>query len=164
MVRLLNLLMVLMAPVALSGAAIPPLEAETLTGEKVKLPELWSGRPSVVIWGFSKEAGEGVRAWMAALEQEGVNAWGTAVLEKAPRFVRPMIRRGMRGDFPKPSHGRVLCLYRGDRELRQALGVTDDRLPLVVVFDANGAAVWRYLGLYEQAARDELIELLRRLS
>jgi len=155
--------MVLMAPVALSAAAIPPLEAETLTGEKVKLPELWTGRPSVVIWSFSKEAGEGVRAWMAALEQAGVDAWGAAVLEKAPRFVRPMIRRGMRGDFPKQLHSRTFCVYRGDKELREALGVVDDRLPFVVMLDATGATVWKHSGVYEEAAHSELIERWRRL-
>ncbi len=163
MVLLIGLLAMLTAPAALGAAAIPPLEAESLAGEKVTLPELWSGRPNVVIWGFSKEAGEGMRAWMAALEREDVNAWGAAMLERAPRLVRGMIRRGMRGDFPKSSHSRVLCLYRGDKELRQALGVTEDRLPLIVLYDAGGAVVWRYAGRYEEAARDELLKLWREL-
>jgi hypothetical protein len=158
-----NLVLLLLAPLTLSHAAMPSLEAETLTGEKVRLPELWLGQPAVVVWSFSRVAGEGIKAWMAALEREGVNAWGAAVLEKAPRFVRPMIRREMRGDIPKQFHSRTICFYRGDKELRETLGVGDDRLPLVVMLGANGAIVWKHSGLYEEAARSELMDRWRRL-
>lgn len=99
---------------ALPAQTLPWGEAESLAVKKAALPGVWAGRPAVVVWSFSREAGEGVKQWMGELEKEGLEAWSVAVLEAAPRFIRPMIRSGMR----KQAAGRVdrwLCLYKGGK-------------------------------------------------
>lgn len=138
---------------ALPAQTLPWGEAESLAVKKAALPGVWAGRPAVVVWSFSREAGEGVKQWMGELEKEGLEAWSVAVLEAAPRFIRPMIRSGMR----KQAAGRVdrwLCLYKGEKEWRAALGVVDDKLPVVVVVNGQGGIAWKRAGRFEGGAAE----------
>ena len=144
-----------------AGADAAGGEAETLTGRRVSRPGAFGGRPAVVVWSFSREAGEGVKAWMAGLEKEGVQAWGAAMLDSAPRLIRPLIRSGMREQAGgQAERWRRLC--RGEKEWRAALGVTDDRAPVAVVVDGQGRMAWRRAGRFDggaAAVRQQMKEL-----
>jgi len=140
---------------------LPRVEAESLTGQKLVLPDALRGQPAVVVWSFSREAGEKVDKWAASLARDRVNVWSAAVIEAAPRLIRPMIRASMRRASPEPFHPRFLCVTRGEKELRAALGVSNDKLPLVTLLGPDGAVLWRHSGGYDPEAE---AELRRRLA
>jgi hypothetical protein len=135
---------------------LPHAAGESLTGQKVVLPDALRGQPAVVIWSFSREAGELTPQWAAPLARDRVNVWSAAVIEAAPRLIRPMIRSGMRRSSPPPFHPRFLCITSGEKQLRQALDVRNDKLPYVTLLDAAGAIVWQHAGPYSEAADAEL--------
>lgn len=130
------------------GQALPQTEAEALSGRKVTLPDVFGGKPAVVVFSFSKGAGQRTREWVVALEREGAPVWSAAMLESAPRFVRPMIRSGMKKDLPATMLDRSLCIYSGDKAWRAALGLVSDDAPLVVLIDAKGRIAWKLQGFY----------------
>jgi hypothetical protein len=144
-----------------AGAAWPETEAETLSGRKVTLPAVFGGKPAVVVWSFSKGAGEKSQAWLAPLHKEGWNAWGAAMLEAAPRFIRPMIRGGMKKDMPAALQDRQLLLYKDEKGWRARLSVKDDALPLLVVLDAAGNVAWSRASLFDPQVLAEVNQRLR---
>lgn len=145
----------------LGASPLPGVEGESLTGRKVLLPDAFQGEAAVVVWSFTREAGEQAEKWVAPLARDRVNVYSAAVIEAAPRLIRPMIRAGMRRTSPKPLHDRFLCITRGEKSLRQALEVRNDKLPYVTLLSANGVVVWRHSGPYSEAAAAELTRRLQ---
>lgn len=141
-------LLLLLCCASMWGQALPRTEAETLSGRKVTMPEVFGGKPAVVVFSFSKGAGEKTAEWVAALSKDGAPVWSAAMLEAAPRFIRPMIRSGMKKDVPAAMLDRSLCLYTGEKAWRAALGVAQDDAPLVVGIDAKGQVAWMQQGFY----------------
>lgn len=154
-------LLVCLLALPLAANPLPRAEGESLTGQKALLPDALRGQVSVVVWSFTREAGEKVEKWVAPLARDRVNVYSAAVIEAAPRLIRPMIRAGMRRASPRPFHERFLCITRGEKSLRQALEVRDDRLPYVTLLSANGEVLWQHAGPYSETAA---AELMRRLE
>lgn len=116
------------------------------------MPDVFGGKPVVVVFSFSKGAGEKSAEWISALSKEGVPVWSAAMLESAPRFIRPMIRSGMKKDVPASMLDRSLCLYSREKAWRAALGIVQDDAPLVVMIDAKGQVGWKQQGFYNAEA------------
>jgi len=108
------------------------------------------------VFGFSKEAGDRTKDWMARLNRDGVNAWSIANLEGAPGLVRGMIRASMRKGTPQPLLEHSLVMIKDEQTWRHALGVSDEKLPVVVVLDASGRTIWIHEGLFGDEAYREL--------
>lgn len=142
----------------LVGQTLPPTPGETLDGRKISFPALLAGKPAVCVFSFSKEAGEKVQAWMEPLVKANVDAYSVANLEAAPRLVRGMIRRGMRSGMPEAYRPRSIILTENEKAWKQALQVTDDRLPLVVRFDASGNIKDRHAGPFDPRALERLLK------
>jgi hypothetical protein len=157
--RILGL--VALAAMAVAAEPLPRTEAETLSGRKVAMPDLFGGKPAVLVWSFSKEAGEKTAAWMAPLAKEGVNAYSVAMLEAAPRFVRGFIKSGMKQGMTPQQQDRMLLLYAGEKAWRTRLGLKDEKQLIVVVVNARGEAVWAHEGAYDGRKLAEVKEKTR---
>lgn len=140
----------------LAAHSLPQVEGESLAGRKLVLPDALQGQQAVIVWSFTREAGEQVERWAAPLVRDRINVYSAAVIEAAPRLVRPMIRASMRRASPEPFHDRFFCITRGEKALRQWLEVRNDKLPYVTVIDGQGGVVWKYAGPYSEAAAAEL--------
>lgn len=143
---------------SLAVAAWPVTEGETLSGTKVTVPSSFTGKPTVLVFSFSKDAGEKVRFWLDPLLKDDLNAWSVASLEAAPRLIRGVIRSGMRKDMARIAQERSVLLYKDDKAWRQALGVTKDDAPLVVLLDAKGQVAWKHQGLYDEGIYRALLK------
>lgn len=154
------LLVCLLLP-PLTGDPLPAVAGESLTGRKTLLPDALRGQAVVVVWSFTREAGEQGEKWVAPLVRDQINVYSAAVIEAAPRLIRPMIRSGMRRASPKAFHDRSLCITRGERQLREVLDVRNDKVPYVTLLDAEGRILWRHAGLYTREAAAELMRRLR---
>ncbi len=144
-----------------AGQSFPTTQVETLAGGKLSIPQAFGGKPVILVWSFSKKAGEATRAWIDPLAREGLPVWSAAMLEAAPRFVRPMIRGGMRKDMPQAQQQRALLFYQGEQQWRQILKPPKDDDPLVVLLDGNGSIAWTYAGVYERKVAEDLVFRLR---
>jgi hypothetical protein len=148
----MRILLISLCCASLWGQVLPRTEAETLSGRKVTIPDVFGGKPAVVVFSFSKAAGEKTGEWISALSKDGAPVWSAAMLEAAPRFIRPMIRSGMKRDLSAAMLDRSLCLYAGEKAWRAALGVIQDDAPVVVLIDAKGQVAWKQQGVYSAEA------------
>ncbi|HEY3836701.1 MAG TPA: hypothetical protein VGL72_09020 [Bryobacteraceae bacterium] len=150
--------LVLVLTLALSAFAagtLPVTPAETLSGGKLQFPTALAGRPAVCVLGFSKEAGDLTKTWITHLADDGINAWSVANLEKAPAFVRGMIRGSMRKGTPAVRLEHSLILTRDLKAWEQALGSKQESLPVVIILDSGGNVVWNFQGAFDdQPYRD----------
>ena len=143
-----------------SAASLPVTPAESLSGNKVDFPSALAGKSAVCVFGFSKEAGDRTKEWMTRLNQDGVNAWSIANLEKAPMFVRGMIRGSMRKGTPAGQFDHSLVMTKDAKAWEKAVGCKAESLPVVVVFDSAGRIVWTYEGRIEDQSYKELKQRL----
>ena len=147
-----------------AAEAIPSSHAETLTGQKLEFPAALlgklPGKPAVCVFGFSKSAGDLTKVWMTRLNEDGVNVWSVADLEKAPSLVRGMIRSSMRKGTPQALLDHSLILTKDTDLWERAVGAAGESLPVVVLFDASGQIVWKYQGAFGDEKYRELKERL----
>jgi hypothetical protein len=135
---------------------LPVTSAETLSGHKLEFPTALAGKTAVCVFGFSRGAGERTKAWMTRLNQDGVNSWSIANLEKAPSLVRGMIRSSMRKGTPESLQERSLILTTDEVAWERAIGATHENLPAVVILDRVGHVAWMYEGVFSDRAYAEL--------
>jgi len=141
-----------------TGTPFPTIEAETLAGGKLKLPYAAKGKTALVVITFSKEAGDASKPWCTRFLKDSPNGqlFQIASLEKAPRLVRGLIRRGMRGDMPSALQARMMLLYEGEAAWRKTVGVTNDAYPCLAMLDAEGRIVWFHQGPFDEIAYQKL--------
>ena len=140
------------------GTPWPVTEAETLAGGKIRLPDAAKGKRALVVMTFSKDAGEASKAWCNRFAKDfGIDRiYQIAMLEKAPRLVRGLIRRGLRGDMPASMQGRMLLIYKGEAEWSARLGVTNDAAPCLAMLDAEGRIAWFFQGNFDESVYQKL--------
>jgi len=125
---------------------IPTTAGETLSGKKLVLAEAVKGHAAVLVVGFSREAGDGCGLWAKALPGDvamaGVPVYEAAMLEKAPAFVRGMIKSGMRKGLTSAQQDDFVVLTQDEKLWRNYLQVTEEKDPYVVLLDAGGNVLW----------------------
>lgn len=157
-------LLLLLCWTSLWGQALPRTETGTLSGRKVTMPDVFGGKPVVVVFSFSKGAGEKTGEWATALGKEGEPVWTVAMLEAAPRFIRPMIRSGMKKGLPAAMLDRSLCVYKDEKAWRASLGIVNGDAPVVVWIDAKGQIAGKEQGFYSGEAWKAVKEKAARWS
>ncbi len=146
-----TLALLLAAACAAAAQQFPSVEAQTLTDKKLTVPSAFSGKPTLLILGFSQASQKASEAWGRELLQDfgkDFRFYSAAVLEEAPRLIRPMIMGGMKRSIPKEGHDRFFIFVKGESQLKQAVGF-DPKSPddaYLVIVDANGALKWRFHG------------------
>jgi hypothetical protein len=150
--RLILLGMLAFAASLPPGSPWPTTEADTLAGAKLRLPDAAKGKPALIVMTFSKDAGTVSKAWTTRFLKDfpPSQLYQIAMLEKAPRFVRGIIRSGMRGDMAATLHSRMLLLYQGDAAWRSRLAITNVDLPYLAVLDAEGRVKWSHQGKFDE--------------
>ncbi len=149
----------------------PTLETENLLSRKVVLPDAVKGRPAVLVIGFTHGSQAQMKAWAARLEPN-VEPWTIAVLEDAPRLVRPMAISGMKSGVAQNQRQRYLVLTRHEKELKAAVSPPTDAAPAdgkpddayIVLLDRDGAINWRFHGAFTDSAVEDLQTRLAALT
>jgi hypothetical protein len=117
-----------MAAIGCRAQTMPATEGETLSGHRVVLAKAIQGHASIVIGSFSKDAGSACEEWSKAIQGDSalasVPVYQAANLERAPDFVRGMIKSSMRKQMPVSIQDRFVIFTQGDAEWRSYFGVT----------------------------------------
>ena len=145
------LLVSAVAGAAQGSSAMPGTEAETLTGRSVVLAEAARGHRTVLVMGFSREAGDWCSDWARALRKDpaldGTPVYEAAMLAAAPGLIRRVIKGVLRKSHSPAEQDSFLVFARDESAWRAWLGVTDDKMPYVVLLDGAGKVLWRGHGL-----------------
>jgi hypothetical protein len=125
---------------------LPSTEGETLGGHRVVVAQAVRGHTTVLIAGFSKDAGDGSSAWSKAVHGDpalqGALVYQLVMLERAPSFIRPMIKSGMRKGMSAGEQEECVILTADEKLWRSYFGVDNDKEPWVSLIDAGGRVVW----------------------
>lgn len=119
------------------------LEAETLLGQEATISKFFSGKPALLIVGFSKASQKAISqcadvAELVLPEQ----TYSAAVLQGAPFFLKGMIKNGIRSKVPEKRRARFLIFNDGKDELKKVSGYietsSDDSYWIGFVPSVNG--------------------------
>ncbi len=137
---------------ALAGQQLPAIEGQSLTDQKVKLPD---GHATALVIGFTHGSQTQTKAWAQRIGG-AFPVYSIAVLEDVPKLVRGMASHGIKSGVPENQRGRFLLVYHNEKELKQAAGFSTPDDAYVLVVDKSGGIPWKYHGAVSEAAFDQL--------
>lgn len=126
-------------------AKLPVTDTKSLSGKQVKVPA--QDRLTLVVAGFTKASSDADAAWWkkaAPLCQQNpqVACYQVAVLESAPRFVRPMIVGSMKRGTPPAQQDIFLTSFENEKAWKQALSYSAPDNAYVALIDSSGTVLW----------------------
>ena len=146
--------------------SLPATEGETLSGKPTTLARDVSGKPAVVVIGFSKASSSETAAWAKRLKGDaslaGMAVYQVAVLEEVPKLVRGMVKSSIRGSVPAADQGTFVMLFHDEAQWKELAhyGKADDAY--VVVLDAHGMTRSTVAGAVAEHY-GEVIEVAKRV-
>jgi hypothetical protein len=150
-----------------TGETFPSVVGESLTRERVELPDALAGQPAVLLIGYVQEAQFDIDRWLMGLIQTDTQV---PVLELptipdlVPTIASAWIDEGMRSGIPEEDWGVVVTLYGSAAAPVAALtGTTNGRLARVILLDADGKVVWFHDRGYSAGKAMELAEAASQL-
>src|SRR5215469_18878633 len=96
---------------AAEAAKFPEIQAETLSGKHVAVPDDVKGKPTLFVIGFTRASKDQTGYWSKKIPSDMVNFYSVAVLEDVPRLVRPAVTHAMKSDTAKEKRDRFLLVY-----------------------------------------------------
>jgi hypothetical protein len=125
---------------------MPATVGETLSGHRVILAQSVRGHASLLIASFSKEAGSSADEWAKDARADsalgGLAIYQAAMLERAPGFIRSMIKSSLRKQTPAAAQDTFFVITEDEPLWRSYFGVSTDKDPYVVLIDAAGQVRW----------------------
>jgi len=152
------------APVPLTtGAPLPALRGELLTGRDVELPGEVRGRVTLLAFGFSRGASEDVDAWAkrfrGAFGADTATTWlEVPVMGGTARLMRGLITGAMRGGTPEADRSHLMTVWGVADEWKHRLGFDRPKPAYVVLLDREGRVRWRGTGPLDEAKWKQLSE------
>ena len=145
---------IIVAPVFGRAETLPATAGDTLSGKGLVLADAVRGHAAVLVACFSNEAGESCGEWARVIHGDaalqGIQLYEAAMLERAPAFLRGLIKVGMRKGISAADQDNVVVLTQDEKLWRSYFGVTTDKDAYVVLLDDSGQVRWHGHG----AARD----------
>jgi hypothetical protein len=150
------------------GDPLPELHGEYLSGRKAALPKDASGRPALLLLGFTYQSRFAVEAWTKQFREDfgkdpRVTFYEIPMIGGMARLGKWFIDSGMRRGTPKADHENVITVYGGIDPWKQRLGVRDESVAYLILLDASGTVVWRDAGTFDRAKYQLLAEQLRKM-
>lgn len=144
-------------PDLVPGMSFPRLAGESLNGNEVVLPDAAVGKVSLIVFTFSKAAGDRSRQWTENFvrdfpDDSRVTSYSVSMLSDVPGFLRTMVRSAIRKGTPEKLWSRTLIVTSDDSPWKQRLGVTSDKHPYLVLLNGKGQVVWLFRGEFDSNA------------
>jgi ATP10 protein len=137
---------VLSVTITTGAQTLPQLEARTLSGKTVTLPDALRGHIAVFVVGFSRPSKTPTAAWGKRLAQElagsNIDVYEAAVLQDVPRFFRGMVTSGIRKSVPAAQHDRFLVLIEKEGEWKKLAKFSEPDAAYVLLVDRAANVVW----------------------
>ena len=148
------------------GPADAPLAAQPLTTLEGKSGTIALDpvRGGLLVLGFSRQSNPQAREWFRQLRAKssgqgdrGVPLYNVVGLVGAPRFVRGMVRRGIRSGVAEEDRSTFFIVEQDDAFWRALASVDDDRPAYVLRVNPNGVVCARHVG---PATEQDVVRIL----
>lgn len=148
------------------GDAFPNFSGQTLTGKTLDLPSVTTGKPTAVIFSFSRIGGKDARAWTERLSKDlpdlSINA--IILLESVPSLFRGMALSGIKTGMPLSMQDHTVVMYKDEVLWKERLKVTDENRAYLVLYGPDGHIRWSNTTAFTNAAYNQLHDELRKLQ
>lgn len=151
------------------GQVLIRVEGETLSGRRIVLPDDAHGKNVFLVIGFSRKGGDASRGWEQRLNKDfGADSryviYPIAVLEDAPRFMRGIIKSGIRRGAPPSELDRFVIMVHGEDELKRFVAYSAQDDAYLILVDRNGETCWRGHGSFEEQQYRALREMAMKVA
>ncbi len=150
-----------------AGDAFPLVDAQSLTGKVVRLPDDRKGRPFVAIFGFSRGSGDRIAQWSHTLHEKlapSIAIYAVADLSHVPGLFRGFATGGIRKQASPlhPEHDQFVLIMTKSNPWQDIVpnGGGDDAT--IVAVDANGSVLDIERRPYTDADAARVAELVNR--
>src|SRR4051812_43001707 len=133
---------------AFAADAFPHINGQTFGERAAVLPDVFKGKPTILVITFTRAAQEQARVWTEKLKQKSLSVatYQVLELEDVPRLMRGFVRGSIRRGIPKEQLDSFVLLFEGQDALKKAVGFGADKDAYVVLLDANGNILWKEHG------------------
>ncbi len=159
-------LMLALAATAVAASAVgerlPRLEAGTLDGRRLVLPDSAEGNITLLGLGYKRESQDDLNSWLVPFRQEYPLAKGFRAYEipmmgrRIPGLLRGIINMAMRNATPKENRRWVAPYYGDIDDYSRRLGVTDRSRVQMFLLDTAGLVGWHASGRADSVGLAEL--------
>lgn len=144
-----------------SGNVFPNISGRTTSGKPIQLSNVITGKTAIVVFSFSKAAGQDARRWNDLLSKDYCSDHSLAcstviMLASAPRLLRGVIVSELNRTVPPSMRDETIVSYQNEDLWKQRLAVTDDSRAYVFLLDTSGHIRWRNSGAFSDAEYTKL--------
>lgn len=132
-------------PANIKNSLFPSVTGSNLNKEKIRLPDHYRGKVTLVLVGYTQRAQFDIDRWILGALQADVKAEIVEVPTIAgmmPQMVQGFIDNGMRSGIPKSDWGAVVTVYEDAPKIIEALGNERPQSAYAVLLDREGRIVW----------------------
>jgi hypothetical protein len=146
------------------GAALPPLQGQTLTGRQLDLNTASGSRAAILIFSFSRAGGRDAQNWSRRLAKDRplVPIYTVIFLQSVPHLFRSMALAGIRSGMSPSMRSRTLILYQDENLWKQRLGVGNESNASLILLNPDSHIAWISSGPWSEALYQSLIKGLDR--
>ena len=134
------------------GERLPRLEAGTLGGQRLVLPDSAGGNIALLGFAYKRESQNDLNSWLVPFRQEYPSAKGFRACEipmmgrKIPGLLRGVINMAMRNATAKENRRWVVPFYGDIDDYSKRLSVTDRSRVQMLLLDGSGVVRWHASG------------------
>ena len=161
-------LLLLLSSAAQTGSAMPQVEGQSLSGNKVSLPDAASGKVAVLVLGFTRASKTPTSDWAKQIRvdfgsQPGFDLYQIPVLEEVPHLIRGMVISGIKKGVPENQRDHFVIVVHSESQLKNFVGYKEPDDAYLVVLAQDGKIVQQIHGRPEPQAYGRLREKLQSL-
>jgi hypothetical protein len=151
------------------ASRLPRIEARTLDGRLVVLPDSALGRTTLVGFAYRRELADDLSRWSTEFARRHADTSTFHGYEvpmmgsRIPGIVRGIINSSMRRTVPRERHRWYAPFYGDAGQYAAAMGVADRSVVHVALLDRNGLVRWRFKGEPTDAALADLAAAVAEL-
>jgi hypothetical protein len=150
------------------GDVMPALSGDTLSAKAIQLPMANPGAARLLVFSFSREAGNDSRLWSEHLAQNqgaagAVIVFRVILLQSVPRLFRGAAVSGIKSSVPQSLWDRTILTFRDEGRWKQYLAVSNEKCSYLLLLDGDGRVRWVSSGPYTDTRYGDLRKELNRL-
>ena len=129
------------------GDAMVQVSGQSLAGEKVSIPDDFSGNKTLLLFGYKQDTQFDIDRWLIGLDmtQTAVNAYEIPTIQGMfPRMFSTFIDSGMRSGIPKELWKGVITVYEDGEKVQQFTGNQKPNNARVMLLDEQGKIIYFY--------------------
>lgn len=123
----------------------PRVSGESLTGDRVTIPDAYSGKNTLLLVGYTQKAQFDIDRWILGTLQADIPVEIVEVPTIAgmmPQMVQGFINNGMRSGIPQNDWASVVTVYEDAPKIIQLLGNERPQSAYAVLLNRSGVVVW----------------------